>query len=62
MTSTPENPAMPPTVWTMSEPAKSMVPDPKSSGPDVRRVASHPSADQNQWDAMGYMNAVKNAE
>ena len=53
---------MPPTMWTTPEPAKSMTPDPKSSGPDVRLAAAHPSVDQNQWDAMGYMNAVKNAE
>ena len=46
-----QEPTMSPTMWMTREPVKSMTPDPKSSGPDLRLAAAQPLADQNQWDA-----------
>uniref|UniRef100_J3LZH1 Uncharacterized protein n=1 Tax=Oryza brachyantha TaxID=4533 RepID=J3LZH1_ORYBR len=51
--SAPQRPATPPTMWTTPEPAKSITPEPKSRGPDVREAEAHPSADQIQWDTTG---------
>ncbi|PKI41381.1 hypothetical protein CRG98_038267 [Punica granatum] len=49
----PQRPAIPPTIWTTPEPAKSMAPEPKRRGPLVRAGLAQPSADQNQWETIG---------
>lgn len=54
----PQRPAIPPTMWTTPEPAKSMAPDPKRRLPLVRVALAQPSLDHTQCDTMGYTKPV----